>query len=284
MTPRGSSRVTSCTPAEARARREQAKAFIDVAEMVLSEPATQTDPHVAAALAVLAAIAATDAICGLQLGRDSRGQDHDKAAMLLETVDLPDHTVPTKLRRVLASRTTCTTPHISSPRPSLRHSCDKPVPSLTPPSGNDPGAVLRPMPGGGERRRGASTSSATSRLPSASTSCMNRRTQDKSVSPSDQEWLGDQGWLGGTTTEAARGVGDASARLAMAYRDIVMGACVPAKSLAHVPESVLFPSPVSSQRPVDPFNAVNVSETADPFTTPDPVAVTPNVLISRKTT
>ncbi|HZJ03864.1 MAG TPA: hypothetical protein VFD59_00145 [Nocardioidaceae bacterium] len=104
MSPRGNSRVTSCTPAEARARREQAKAFIDVAEMVLSEPATHTDPHVAAALAVLAAIAATDAICGLQLGRYSRGQDHDPAAALLETVDLPDHTLPTKLRRVLGSK------------------------------------------------------------------------------------------------------------------------------------------------------------------------------------
>lgn len=72
--------------------------------MVLSEPATQTDPHVAAALAVLAAIAATDAICGLQLGHYSRGQDHDKAAILLETIDLPDHTLPTKLRRVLAAK------------------------------------------------------------------------------------------------------------------------------------------------------------------------------------
>ena len=104
MSPRGSSRVGSCTPAEARARRKQAKAFIDVAEMVLSEPAPQTHSHVAAALAVLAAIAATDAICGLRLGHYSRGQDHDNAAALLETVDLPDHTLPTKLRRVLASK------------------------------------------------------------------------------------------------------------------------------------------------------------------------------------
>ena len=104
MSPRGSSRVISCAQAQASARREQAKAFIDVAEMVLSEPATHTDPHVAAALAVLAAIAATDAICGLRLGRYSRGQDHDRAAALLETVDLPDHTLPAKLRRVLASK------------------------------------------------------------------------------------------------------------------------------------------------------------------------------------
>ena len=98
MSPRGSSRVTSCAPAEARGRREQAKAFIDVAEMVLSETATQPHSHVAAALAVLAAIAATDAICGLQLGRYSRGQDHDNAAALLDTVDLPDHTLATRLR------------------------------------------------------------------------------------------------------------------------------------------------------------------------------------------
>lgn len=72
--------------------------------MVLSEPATQPHSHVAAALAVLAAIAATDAICGLQLGRYSRGQDHDSAAALLDTVDLPDSTLPAKLRRVLASK------------------------------------------------------------------------------------------------------------------------------------------------------------------------------------
>ena len=106
MSARGSSRSTDCTPAEARVRRDQAQAFIDVAEMVLSEPATQTEAHVAAALAVLAAIAATDAICGLTLGHYSRGQDHTQAVALLETVDLADHTLPTKLRRVLASKDT----------------------------------------------------------------------------------------------------------------------------------------------------------------------------------
>ena len=104
MSAPGSSRLTSCTPAEARARREQAKAFIGVDELVLNEPAAQTHSHVAAALAVLAAIAASDAICGLQPGRYSRGQDHDNATALLETVDLPDQTLPTKLRRVLASK------------------------------------------------------------------------------------------------------------------------------------------------------------------------------------
>ena len=90
MTSRGASRLTACTPAQARARRNQARAFLDVADMVLTEPAARTQTHVAAALAVLAAIAAADAICGLRLGRYSRGQDHDQAVTLLQTVDLDD--------------------------------------------------------------------------------------------------------------------------------------------------------------------------------------------------
>lgn len=104
MSPRASSRTTACTPEQARNRRQQARAFIDVAETILEEPATQADAHVAAAIAVLAAIAAADAICGLRLGRYNRSQDHNQAAALLETVDLPDTTLATKLRRVLASK------------------------------------------------------------------------------------------------------------------------------------------------------------------------------------
>ena len=88
-------------------------------------------------VAVLAAKAATDGICGLRLGRYSRSQDHDTAAGLLDTVDLPDHTLPTKPRSILVSKDNV---HCS-PRLTLRHSCDMPAPSLTPPSGHEPGAV-----------------------------------------------------------------------------------------------------------------------------------------------
>ena len=104
MNPRPRGRVTDCTPEQARTRRAQARAFLDVAEMVLEEPATQSETHVAAALAVLAAIAATDAICGLRVGQYSRGQDHDQAAELLASVDVGDRSLPIKLRRVLASK------------------------------------------------------------------------------------------------------------------------------------------------------------------------------------
>lgn len=48
--------VRECTAAEARERRAQARTFLDVAEMVMSEEPREA--HVAAALAVLAGIAA----------------------------------------------------------------------------------------------------------------------------------------------------------------------------------------------------------------------------------
>jgi hypothetical protein len=101
---RGPARVTRVTPEQARTRRAQSRAFLDVAELVLDEPATRSETHVAAALAVLAAIAAADAICGLRLGHHSRGQDHRQAIDLLATVDLPDPSLPAKLGRVLAAK------------------------------------------------------------------------------------------------------------------------------------------------------------------------------------
>ena len=68
--------------------------------MVLTESASRHEAQVAAALAVLGAIAAADAICGLTLHRYSRGQDHAQ----LEKVSLDDTTLPGKLRRILSSK------------------------------------------------------------------------------------------------------------------------------------------------------------------------------------
>lgn len=64
----------------------------------------RTEAHVAAALAVLVGVAAADAICGLSLGKWSRGQDHNQAVDLLGEVALRDTTLPTKLRRLLADK------------------------------------------------------------------------------------------------------------------------------------------------------------------------------------
>ncbi|HIZ36347.1 MAG TPA: hypothetical protein H9815_11260 [Candidatus Ruania gallistercoris] len=102
MSSRRSGRVIACTTAECRSRRDQARAFLEVAELVLSED--RREAHVAAALAVLAGIAATDAICGFSLGKWSRGQDHNQAAHLLGEVALRDTTLPAKLRRLLADK------------------------------------------------------------------------------------------------------------------------------------------------------------------------------------
>lgn len=102
MSPRSSGRVVTCTPAECRARRDQARAFLDVAQAVIEEDPRQA--HVAAALAVLAGIAAADAVCGFSLGKWSRGRDHSRAVALLGDVALRDTTLPTKLRRLLADK------------------------------------------------------------------------------------------------------------------------------------------------------------------------------------
>ncbi|MGB8380828.1 MAG: hypothetical protein WCG47_06175 [Dermatophilaceae bacterium] len=102
MTPRASGRVVSCSSAECRGRREQARAFLEVAELVLTEDRRQA--HVAAALAVLAGIAAADAICGFSLRKWSRSQDHTQAVKLLGAVALRDATLPAKLQRLLADK------------------------------------------------------------------------------------------------------------------------------------------------------------------------------------
>ena len=83
-------------------RRDEARTFLDVAGLVLTED--RREAHVAAALAVLAGVAAADAICGLSLGKWSRGQDHAQSASLLGEVALQDPTLPTKLRRLLADK------------------------------------------------------------------------------------------------------------------------------------------------------------------------------------
>jgi hypothetical protein len=80
-------------------RADQARAFIEVADLVLGE--SPQEGHVAA---VLAGIAASDAICGARLGRYGRGQDHGQAVQLLRTVDLPGKDPAGKQARLLAAK------------------------------------------------------------------------------------------------------------------------------------------------------------------------------------
>lgn len=78
-------RAQNCTPADARARLEHARLYLAVAETVLSAETPQ-EATVATGNAVLAAIAAADAICCASAGSRFRGNDHAAAAAHLAKV------------------------------------------------------------------------------------------------------------------------------------------------------------------------------------------------------
>jgi hypothetical protein len=78
-------RTQTCGPAQARARLAHARKFLEVAQVVANEELVES-LSVAAALAVLAGIAASDAACCRALGRRARGDDHREAAMLLSQI------------------------------------------------------------------------------------------------------------------------------------------------------------------------------------------------------
>lgn len=79
------SRRRPATKNDARARMKTALAFLEVAKLVLTEDKRDEMPGVSAGLAVLAGIAASDAICANRLGEISRGEDHHSAAEVLRT-------------------------------------------------------------------------------------------------------------------------------------------------------------------------------------------------------
>lgn len=83
------SRVRPASTNEARVRMRSADAYLEVADLVLEERARVEIPGVAAGLAVLAGIAASDTICARRLGQIHRGDDHRAAGALLKQA-VPD--------------------------------------------------------------------------------------------------------------------------------------------------------------------------------------------------
>lgn len=103
MTPtRGAPRTQPCTAAQARTRLEHARKFLDVAELSAGEGGDMEYASVAAAMAVLAGIAASDAACCAALGRRSRGQDHQRATELVEQIAPGGPQAANALRRLLS--------------------------------------------------------------------------------------------------------------------------------------------------------------------------------------
>jgi hypothetical protein len=103
MTPtQGAARTQQCSPAQARARLEHARKFLDVADLVAGESGGIEYASTAAALAVLAGIAASDASCCKALGRRSRSQDHRQATELLEQIVPGGKQAASSLRRLMS--------------------------------------------------------------------------------------------------------------------------------------------------------------------------------------
>lgn len=95
------SRTSGCGAVEARARLRTARAYLEVAELVLTEQTREEFLNVSAGLAVLAGIAAADAICCIRLRSRHRADDHRGAASLLEQATKDGRLLATTLLRLL---------------------------------------------------------------------------------------------------------------------------------------------------------------------------------------
>ncbi len=87
----------------ARARLEEARLYLATAELLDSGKAAEN--KVAGSNAILAGIAAADAICGLVLGLRSSGDDHAAAIALLKQATHPSTKAANGLKRLLTEKT-----------------------------------------------------------------------------------------------------------------------------------------------------------------------------------
>jgi hypothetical protein len=76
-------RTAKCTLKDASKRLKSARAYLEVAELILEDDREEF-ASVAAGNAVLAGIAAADALCCKGLGERARDRDHRKAAELVK--------------------------------------------------------------------------------------------------------------------------------------------------------------------------------------------------------
>lgn len=95
------SRTAASNRQEALVRLKTGAAYLDVAELVLNDRQRDEFFNVAGALAVLAGIAASDALCAIRLGKRHRGDDHRGATQLLESATPDGRDLANRLRRLL---------------------------------------------------------------------------------------------------------------------------------------------------------------------------------------
>jgi hypothetical protein len=102
MTSRHPGGTQRCSHEDARNRLRHAHKFAEVAALTASEVDSVDYASVAASLAVLAGIAASDAACCIALGVRARGQDHREAAVLLAKVEPDGKKAAASLGRLLS--------------------------------------------------------------------------------------------------------------------------------------------------------------------------------------
>jgi hypothetical protein len=86
MSPKKVSRTQPCTHTQAAARLRHARKHLEIAELGASDVASVASANAAASSAVLAGIAASDAVCCHALGKRSCSEDHREAVDLLKQV------------------------------------------------------------------------------------------------------------------------------------------------------------------------------------------------------
>jgi hypothetical protein len=101
VAPRRPDRTQRCGKAEAEVRLNDARAQLLIAELP-GGAGTPTERKAAVSSAVLAGIAASDAVCCHRLGERSRSQDHREAVSLVRQVEPGGADAAKRLERLLA--------------------------------------------------------------------------------------------------------------------------------------------------------------------------------------
>lgn len=98
-------RTQRCDREQALIRLDHAESFIAVADLVVAtDDEVVATAGVAASLAVLAGIAASDAACCVRLQQRARGQDHRDAVDLLQSVRPHGEEMAKHLKRLLVRK------------------------------------------------------------------------------------------------------------------------------------------------------------------------------------
>jgi hypothetical protein len=116
-------RTQPCGEPQARQRLAHAKSFLEVADLAadVSDPSLEYG-SVAASVAILAGIAAADAVCCRELGRRSRSEDHHHAEDLLGEIKPGGKRAADQLRQLIDLKDTAHYGFIDVTTPQLKRS------------------------------------------------------------------------------------------------------------------------------------------------------------------